>query len=637
MQLLRSRTRARPGAARSALAVLALTVAAVAIAVPSGSSAGASYEVSSLGDLWPGEGSSFPERTTRAGDLQFFRANDGVHGYELWVTNGTLAGTRLVEDINPGPDSSYPGSFYLGTMVGSGDRLFFFADDGAHGEELWVSDGSSDGTSLVRDAVPGAAGSVPTQLVAFQGGVVYAAFAPSTGETGLWRSDGTEAGSFLVKAGTSASPTVVGDNVFFAADDMSHGTELWMTDGTPAGTVMVEDISSTGSSTPRWLTEAGGRVFFTADDGAHGEELWASDGTPEGTVRLSDIWPGPSRTPLEKLTKVGDDLYFVAYRPEFGQSLWRSDGTEAGTTFVWDGDPNAWDLGLDSLTGVGDTLFFRYVFDPSGPELWKSDGSEAGTTRVADINATWGGFPEWLTRVDATLFFQANDGVHGRELWATDGTEAGTVLVADLNPGEAESAPVWLSAGEDALFFGANDGTHGWEPHVLTVEADITPPELRLPASVIADATSPTGGPVDYGTLISASDNSGADPTVSCAPPSGSIFAIGVSTLVECTATDGAGNTTHGSFPAYVRTAPEQIDELAQLVKRYGLAKLGSSLSDKLGAAQRQLTAGKRRQAEETLGAFLAQVDAQRGKGLTASQADAVTAGARRIIDVIDA
>jgi len=82
--------------------------------------------------------------------------------------------------------------------------------------------------------------------------------------------------------------------------------------------------------------------------------------------------------------------------------------------------------------------------------------------------------------------------------------------------------------------------------------------------------------------------------------------------------------------------AQEQVEDLIGLVDSYQLGKLGTSLHDKLVTVQRFLAAGKPRQAEDNLEAFIAQVEAQRGKGLTQEQADALETAAQRIIDVIE-
>jgi len=351
---------------------LAFALASVAVALLAGGASSA-ISITALGDLYPGATGSDSGRFTPVGDTVFFRANDAVHGYELWRSDGTEAGTQLVRDINPGSASSYPGSFYSDTMVESGGRLFFWANDGVHGEELWVSDGTSDGTTLVADIRPGTQSSVVSALVPFEGGVIFNEYIPSSSESGLWRSDGTAAGTTFVKGVNGGSFTLVGDTVFFSGDDGVHGSELWSTDGTSDGTVMVKDIlpgDRFASSRPTELTEAGGQLFFVAGEYEHGDELWMSDGTETGTVRLTDIQPGPTRTPIWSLTNVEGTLYFVAVAPVHGESMWKSDGTAAGTALVW--DPPSANAGLINLTAMGDTLFFVYLYQASGPALWKS-------------------------------------------------------------------------------------------------------------------------------------------------------------------------------------------------------------------------------------------------------------------------
>jgi len=93
-----------------------------------------------------GAGRSSASSFTVLGNKLFFSANDGTNGNELWVTDGTEAGTMLVADINSGSGSSSPTSFApLGT------ELIFRVDDGTHGAELWVSDGTGPGTHLLKD------------------------------------------------------------------------------------------------------------------------------------------------------------------------------------------------------------------------------------------------------------------------------------------------------------------------------------------------------------------------------------------------------------------------------------------------------------------------------------------------------
>jgi len=164
---------------------------------------------------------------------------------------------------------------------------------------------------------------------------------------------------------------------------------------------------------------------------------------------------------------------------------------------------------------------------------------------------------------------------------------------------------------------------------------DTVPPVLQLPSVVRIDAASSDGARVDYSSLVSATDNLDPNPTVSCSPSSGSPFAMG-DTVVSCTATDAAENSSSGSFTVHVRDAAKQVADLLALVDSYQLGKLGTSLHDKLVTVLRFLDSEKPRQAEDNLAAFIAQVDAQRGKGLTQEQADALETAAQRIIDVIE-
>ena len=185
--------------------------------------------------------------------------------------------------------------------------------------------------------------------------------------------------------------TDVGGTLFFLANDGLNGRELWTSDGTEAGTVLVKDIRPAQyTSDADWLTDVGGTLFFTAEDGVHGEELWTSDGTEAGTVLVKDINPGSAGDSPYSLTEVGGTLYFAANDDVHGHELWTTDGTEAGTVLVKDISPD--DSGYYSydgpswLTDVGGNLFFAVDDDVHGEEVWESDGTEAGTTMVNDIN-----------------------------------------------------------------------------------------------------------------------------------------------------------------------------------------------------------------------------------------------------------
>jgi ELWxxDGT repeat protein len=373
----------------------------------------------------------FPHSFASMEESVFFPASDGIHGIELWRTDGTEAGTRLFADVCPGSCSSLPRS-----PVVAGESIFFVADDGLHGPEIWKSDGTTAGTVLVKDLIPHNNNFATTihSLTEFDGLLLFSlsSFYPTRRQE-LWRSDGTAAGTFLlveldpVESSGHPAPLVrSGGKLFFAARNLAQGRELWTTDGTVAGTVLLKDTAPIDT---REAAATGGRVLFTAY-GPEGSELWASDGTPAGTVLLKDINPGAESSSPNWLTVLGEEVFILA-DDGAGRKLWRSDGTAAGTQPVKPVPSNSgW------MTAAGDRLYFF-----NSCELWTSDGTAAGTVSVKTIQPSSGCLdaPYPLAKGGAELLFTANDGIHGRELWKSDGSPAGTSLVVDLNPGIASS------------------------------------------------------------------------------------------------------------------------------------------------------------------------------------------------------
>lgn len=386
-------------------------------------------------DIVPGSIGSGPFYFTAVGNTLFFRAqswNGNRLDIELWKSDGTSDGTSLVKDINPSPFSvgSQPNN-----LVSVGQTLFFLADDGSSGEELWKSDGTSAGTTRVADIRPGRL----------------------TPNSQFFSSDARDL-------------TAVGNTLFFVANDGSTGYELWKSDGTGAGTSRVADIRiGTTSSHPQFLTAIGNTLFFSVDywpgpgvDSSFG--LWKSDGTSAGTTRVAGTSLGAGASLVRHLTAVGNTLFFVVYNGSIGNELWRSDGTSLGTFLVRDFNTNISAFSdQSSFTAIGNTLFFT-ANDGSRHEIWRSDGTSNGTSRVTDISLSSSGYiPHNLTTVGDTLFFTFNDGSSGNELWKSDGSSTGTRRVADINPGIIGSNPFNLKAIGDTLVFSANDGSSGFQ------------------------------------------------------------------------------------------------------------------------------------------------------------------------------
>ncbi|MEM6705292.1 MAG: ELWxxDGT repeat protein [Acidobacteriota bacterium] len=334
-----------------------------------------------------------PSRISVAFDGDFYyAANDGIHGLELWRSDGTPAGTELVFDICPGWCSSQPERITV-----AGGLLFFTANDGETGTELWKSDGTEAGTVLVADLTPGPESSGLRNVSALKDVALFSAYSRSIGSE-MWRSDGTPEGTYPLadinpgSEGSDPSPAVaLGEIAVFGGrvEDRSRPERLFRTDGTRTGT---------------W-------EIFDFDDGM---ASWTS----EGLLTFFE-WP-----------VIDGVAYFPASTDSsWTNQIWRSDGTKSGTLPAFSEG-----AGATLVQASGDRFFFRAASSAGdrGGSLWVSDGTASGTL---ELTPTQGCFPRRLTGAERGLFFSCVEAAYGHELWFSDGTVAGTERIEDLSPG----------------------------------------------------------------------------------------------------------------------------------------------------------------------------------------------------------
>jgi ELWxxDGT repeat protein len=397
-----------------------------------------------VADINPASFSSSPSRFAVVNGKLLFNARDSRTGEELWTSDGTAAGTRLLADIKTGPASSAPGDRII-----YHDRMIFAADDGVDGNELWITDGTPAGTRFFKDLVPGADSSDPHGFVLFNGLIYFAC------GNGLWKSDGTDAGTVPVKTGPYVSDVVVaGSRLFFTGS--TDEAALWVSDGTEAGTRMVSEINPGQRFSIFGNTAFGDRLLFIGIDSHHGAELWISDGTAAGTHIVRDVNPGASYGVSSRPVVSNRGLaFFGASIDGQGQGLWKSDGTENGTVLVR-GIPG---LNPTSLVSAGDIVYF-VAASGAYPTLWRSDGTYAGTTPVQSKDAVALAVGAALTLIDNIVYFAGANGLNGYEPWKSDGTEAGTSMIRNLARDAAPSStPFNLIAAGDWIYFTAWDGS----------------------------------------------------------------------------------------------------------------------------------------------------------------------------------
>ncbi|HEX6101116.1 MAG TPA: ELWxxDGT repeat protein [Thermoanaerobaculia bacterium] len=412
-----------------------------------------------VADILPGSPSSNPGGLSVINDKLLFSARDVNHGIELWTTDGTAAGTNLFLDINPGPSSAQPSSGFVYK-----NRMYFVADDGTTGRELWTTDGTVAGTRLFKDLEPGAASSAPRYFVILGDTFYFLA------GTGLWKTDGTDAGTVRVTTVTARNLAVAGNRIFFEGFTAESNWELWVSDGTEAGTRMVEEIrpGPAGAFTPSTsqpFTVLGNRVIFPATDDEHGREPWVSDGTAEGTHVLRDFKPGPEGAWNNRglnITVFHGRAVFSAQDEEHGEELWSTDGTEAGTSFYLDVRPGPDSAAPYLPTVAGGKLFFVANGGTRQYEsrLFVSDGTASGTRMLRAADGSNVAYYAYLRAIGDKVYFAGQTGLTATEPWVSDGTDAGTHLIANLGADRAPSSSPRLFAGTDRLvFFHATEGT----------------------------------------------------------------------------------------------------------------------------------------------------------------------------------
>ncbi len=385
--------------------------------------------------LWPSGGSVF-----------FSALTPGL-GREPWVSDGTEATTRLVNDMVPGPSGE---SWLRHVVATSRGTLLTFGNLPAPGTgSYWLT--TATGAAAADVTFLWSSPLISTGAVGLGGGALLLASDFQTSAQ-LWNTDLTVGAPDVLydKLIGAFGFTPARDQVFF----LDGQNPLMVTDGTTAGTHKVRAWPDgiQGSALVRGMRSLDHRVVFNvASPKRIGDELWISDGTRNGTTLLRDIRRGPASSRPRSLTRWADRIYFTANDGRHGRQIWRTDGTKAGTWRVTD---------LDVNTGapvVCDGALFFIGVDQAGAALWTSQGTRGSERRVAKLPGARGSRPKSPRCLPGGLAFTAHDPQHGRELWTLPNGRHRPTL-HDIRPGRRSSVPHSLTRAGNSLFFIANDG-----------------------------------------------------------------------------------------------------------------------------------------------------------------------------------
>lgn len=345
------------------------------------------------------------------GNKIYFFASDGTNGKEPWVSDGTVTGTKMLKNIHSNTTDTDFGLINSTFISADENKAFFIANDGATGDELWVTDGTPGGTVFVKDIFTGSKGS-------------------------------------QIQVAPSAMGTNMKDGklYFFALDGSEgftvYGKEPWVSDGTSAGTFMLKDInpgfngSSELANIKHFIEYKGKMYFFSIGTSISGGGLFETDGTTEGTKLIFST----SFYRIDEF-KVHNNLLYFTYSD--GPSLYTTDGTAEGTKLlavIPDAQLN--NLGTCQMVVVNNNLYLRAVSKTLGSELFKLNESN----QIVNVKDIWTGisngvsgniYPDKkvLQVYDNKIWFLGTDGsaMGSMQVWNSDGTGNGTVALTPLN------------------------------------------------------------------------------------------------------------------------------------------------------------------------------------------------------------
>lgn len=410
--------------------------------------------------------SSTPVEFTQVGTKFFFTAATLETGRELWITDGTAAGTLLVKDLTAGT-----GSTLIRAMIAFKGQLYFIANDA-----LWRSTGTAAGTVLVKTLPP----SVGYRVLTNAGSLLYIASAGGySAPAELWVSDGTAARTLRVRTFWQPLEHTFGDNgklYFVTREDTLLGRQLWTSDGTLFGTrVLAPGITcptGVGCSNAKFF-RVGTKVLVLVNTAWHYSDahLWQTDGTTAGTQLI--------RAKAGALLAASSTAAYLGA----GQTLTKTDGTAAGTLTV------AKVSGAMSQAALAGSKLFMQTAAPryDERELWMSSGTAAGTVLVKSLGESSYAYSDTAVASPSRYFFQKATST-GVELWSSDGTAAGTGLVKAFfraaNDPYAPAPMTSMAAAGNYILFGAATATEGHE----LWRSDGTPAGTQMIKNIAAEA-----------------------------------------------------------------------------------------------------------------------------------------------------
>ncbi len=380
-----------------------------------------------LKDIYTGSGNSNPHQYFSFGNQMYFIASEGTSNRTcfLWKSDGTSSGTVPLKQVY------HYFREYMSATILFHDKFYFGGVEFEEIEEygykyyrpvpgIFASDGSPENTSLLKSVYePWKGKGYPTNLTRVGDSFFFITYPTSERQAEIWKSDGTESGTVIVKSDFPIEttfnfvPTLGTSNLFYFVDEY----QPWVSDGTKEGThILTDKFKARKYSYINLIGSIGDKVFFCMDNGEEGYDFFVSDGTSDGTILLSSFIVYPSGVYPSGATEFNEKLYFAANDSVHGWELWCTDGTLNGTYMVKEVIPGTVG-GIGSICISNDLLYFS-INNPDGTsQIWRTDGTYENTVPL-DWNAHGVAKIANMTSMGNYLVFSASDETHGECLYA---------------------------------------------------------------------------------------------------------------------------------------------------------------------------------------------------------------------------
>ena len=454
----------------------------------------AQYQFSQVAEINTGSNSGSPRYFMEYNGELYFNATVSFQ-QRLYKTAGT--GATLVSDLNGNGVGYNPKPLFV-----LNNKLIFHASSQTHGMELFITDGTATGTTVLLDIYPGPNGSSASDNPDFYAelnGEIYFWAREASGPSSLWKTDGTAVGTVKVidpvfAGGGTPMVTYNGKIYFLAYSAPGQNPELYVTDGTSSGTGLFLEINPStaanlaAGSSPNNLFVYDGYLFFSADDGTNGRELWRTNGTAAGTTMVADIFPNTLNPSFGKgsnpdfFIEFDNELYFAARGYDVGlNQITGNELYKYSNANGWNRVKDIYPGNLNSSIGSNNPFFILnnelYLAAQDGTagsnqEIWKTDGTESGTIKVINTSTLNNESPNFslqdkkFTVLNNKLIFEHNV----QQIWVTDGTNAGTQQLTNTG---TINVPTGVTAFQpivynNEIYFGGNYPTQGVELWKIT-------------------------------------------------------------------------------------------------------------------------------------------------------------------------